>query len=112
MTTTTEKTCLVCNNSYAAKSARSKFCSEACKQRNKRDRQEKDFTQIVREPLDVECPSKYKIDREYFKYRADKGLETTIDDTVYTRDCLECDKSFKTQLELMRYCSFKCHTLF
>lgn len=111
MNDTITKDCLVCGIEYEAKSKKSKFCSEACKQRNKRDRQEVDFTKIEAEPIKEECPSPHKIDKDYFNYRAEKGLLTTLDETDYEREC-ECGKKFKTRLELMRWCSIKCHPLF
>ena len=111
-TTGVTRYCLVCNTKYISKSKRSKFCSEACKQLNKRDKQKQDYTKVALPPLEEECPSSNKIDMEYWNYRASKGLETTLDDNNYERKCMDCNKNFKTRLDLMRYCSLKCHPQF
>ena len=112
MNDTIEKQCLVCNENFKTKSGRSKFCSEACKQRNKRDKTEVDHTKVELEPLQEQCPSPHKIDREYFDYRAKKGLITELMEEDMVKNCMSCKKEFTTRLRLMRWCSFNCHEQF
>ncbi len=117
--------CSWCGTTFKPKSARAKFCSEACKQKNKR-KSKVDDTLVSKglpptaQASKIPTPPK-KEDAQFVQtYDPDTKRPTpgspewyihgTLDDPHKTWDkvCVRCGKAFTTSLELMGFCSSDC----
>lgn len=122
-----EKPCTICKKTYTAKSHRSKYCSEACKQKNKRRSdtiETKTIVDTVNTPVkgksgvsentgliqDVDTVnlefknSLTKTDQTFYEFDSNYYY---FSDARYEKECLYCGEKFETSLKLLRYCSRK-----
>lgn len=53
---TMDKQCLICQKTFRAKRASAKYCSEACKQKSKRQVDELEPITLEQEPTTIVCP--------------------------------------------------------
>lgn len=121
--------CAWCDTMFEPKSGRAKFCSEACKQKNKRMKginrnlEEKHLplvSQASKLPAGPEKIPEDKVDLIEQTYDPDTGRPTpgspgwynhgTPDDpgASWDRVCVRCGKDFHTDLMLRRFCSDLC----
>ena len=114
--------CGTCNKSFKPKSHRAKFCSESCKQKNKRTKEGAVYVPEVE--LDDEVVPVATFDGDWWAEDYDepplKGIDThfakrrmelNLPPAKFTEEreakC-PCGNGFVTRLRLMRYCSVKC----
>ena|SRR3990167_3911675 len=84
--------CYLCSKVFTPKSARAKYCSEACKQKAKR----------IRELDLVGGPPQTDVDKAFEKH---KPNYYRFGGVVRDVECIVCDKKFKTSLKLLKTCS-------
>lgn len=115
--------CNSCDKEYQSKSAKSRYCSEACKQSAKRNRTVSPSTVSRHDKSDksdtiddtIATPLS-KTDQLFQDDAVKRNLgEHWLAFSPITRqpECVvrSCGKKFKTQLPLLRYCSPECRSL-
>src|SRR5665213_7889 len=108
--------CIQCRKEFTSVSKKARFCSEACKQKNKRDKRLGDT--ILPPSVNDTIPTGKrkaddtitKTDQLFVEDAASRGLVDwyKFDEEVFGRDCWQCKSDFRTRLKMNRYCSPKC----
>lgn len=110
--------CQVCGTEFEAKRSTARFCSEKCKQLNKRHAKPSDtLNDTVTKPktlsvsddaptfIDMHPPRMTKTD---LKFDMDCIGYYKFDQPESKRMCIQCGADFKTRLELLKTCSPGC----
>lgn len=96
--------CIVCGEPFEGRSD-ARFCSSKCRKQYSREKEHMDEPP-VETPEDM-LPG---IDTDYFNYQLSHGCGVRFTEKR-DKKCVKCNKSFKTRLRLMRWCSLECHPL-
>lgn len=103
--------CNNCTKEFEAKTSRSRFCSTKCKQAAFRNNpSQRSVTNVTQTPSSV-TQTLTKTDQLFQQDVINRSLGDnwlSFSPIVRSPNCLQCGKSFKTQLGLLRYCSPSC----